>query len=945
MGRPAQPLRLIGRDHEVAMLSSTMTAAADGAAKVAFIDGEAGIGKSRVLSEVIGNVGHAFDRVLVAHGHELERERPFGLITDAIDLAVDGDTDRANIADLLRGDSSSTRPAGSEFAELRFRLVEAILRLFQRTAAEGPVLLALEDIHWADPSSLLVIDQLVRRLSHVPIGVIATCRPSPRSVTFDQLRRGMSPEDSVHLRLEPLSTDAVDTLMSAAIGAEPSPGLREVVGGAAGNPFFVTELLTALTESGSIVVRDGRAELISRGELPTLRATILHRLRTLPDPCLEMLTMAAVIGSRFRLDDLAVVADTPASDLVRTLDDAWRTGLLVEADHAIAFRHHLVWDAIYHDVPLAAREALHVQVAQRLGAAGRPASQVATHYLAGASPGDQHAISWLEQAAEQSLARAPAVAAELLQGALALAEDAGTRERISIDLATALTWSGRLDGAEQVLTDLVASPHTAAVDLKIRLGLARVLIIQGNAGAAREHYDRLFQAAGLVGWERARARTDQAVACLLSGDVTAARTAAAEALEIGRAVGDDPAICGGLAASSWVANLEGRTTMALELAEQSVAVATDSTVRETGRRYPHVFLAVVLLDADRIDESRQMYDAGRRLAEAYGDTWQLPIHHLGAALADYQSGAYDDAVAALATADQVVEEVGTRMLFVWSASLGAHLAIEHDDLTEAGRLLSQAEQRVAETGPGIGIDWLLWGRARLLAAEGDVTAAAELLSNAWNLAAALGIISQRRLIGPDLVHLQVEVGDRDGARDTARAMAEAADLSGGVRSVRAAAERCLGVAESDPDRVVAAAELAEACPQRAVYAQTCEDAGRLLAATGRTDEAVSMLTRAVDQFQASGARRGERRVDAALRDLGVARGRRDSRSRPATGWDALTPTELKVARLAAEGLTNPEIGRRLFISPRTVETHLSHAYAKLGVSSRVALAGIAASVS
>jgi DNA-binding CsgD family transcriptional regulator len=106
-----------------------------------------------------------------------------------------------------------------------------------------------------------------------------------------------------------------------------------------------------------------------------------------------------------------------------------------------------------------------------------------------------------------------------------------------------------------------------------------------------------------------------------------------------------------------------------------------------------------------------------------------------------------------------------------------------------------------------------------------------------------------------------------------------------------------------------------------------------------------MLTRAVDQFQASGARRGERRVDAALRDLGVARGRRDSRSRPATGWDALTPTELKVARLAAEGLTNPEIGRRLFISPRTVETHLSHAYAKLGVSSRVALAGIAASVS
>ena len=99
-----------------------------------------------------------------------------------------------------------------------------------------------------------------------------------------------------------------------------------------------------------------------------------------------------------------------------------------------------------------------------------------------------------------------------------------------------------------------------------------------------------------------------------------------------------------------------------------------------------------------------------------------------------------------------------------------------------------------------------------------------------------------------------------------------------------------------------------------------------------------MLTEAVDLYSTSGARRSERRVDAGLRQLGVARGSRKKRKRPTTGWDALTPTELEVSALAAEGLTNPEIGRRLFISPRTVETHLSHVYSKLGISSRVELA-------
>src|SRR5690606_18850864 len=118
--------------------------------------------------------------------------------------------------------------------------------------------------------------------------------------------------------------------------------------------------------------------------------------------------------------------------------------------------------------------------------------------------------------------------------------------------------------------------------------------------------------------------------CLMSGDVTGADLASKKALEEATAIGDDAALCGALSAAAWVANLSGDTPAAIDLGERAVAVAGASNLREAARRYPHVFLAVVLVDADQPDYARQMFDAGRRHAEAFGDTWQLPIHHLGA---------------------------------------------------------------------------------------------------------------------------------------------------------------------------------------------------------------------------------------------------------------------------------------------------------------------------
>lgn len=933
---------LVGRDVELSRIVSALESAAEGTLKFVLLEGEPGVGKTRLITEAFAQVGPLF-RVLSGQGHELGRDKPFGMFVDALGLdGTTADPDREAIAALLNGSPTARDDLAGEFAELRYLAIEGIVALLRQWAQEEPLLLGLEDLHWADASSVLTLDQLMKRLSELPIGVVATRRHTPGSPALEQLGRGLSSEDGLRIRLAPLGTDAVGELAASLVGAAPGPGLLRQMEGAAGNPFFVTEMIAALSDEDRIEVSGEVAEASTEETVTSLRSTVLHRLGFLPLETLELLRVASVIGSRFRLDDLSVVLSIPVTELLGPLREPIDSGFMVGSGEMLEFRHHLVWDALYHDLPLAAREALHAQVARRLAAAHRPATQVATHFMAGASPGDREAIVWLERAAGEALSRAPDVAAELLEGAVHIAGDAGEiRDRLAVDLATALTWAGRLDKAEAIIEDLVARVALPQDAVDVRLGLARIHIIKGKPFAARAQFELLADSPGLRGRRRARSLFDQAVACLMSGDVAGADIAARAALDEGTDLGDDPSVCGALCALAWVANLRGRTFEAVELAERAVAVAESSPVRETGRRYPHVFLGVVLVDADQLDYARRMFDGGRRLAEAFGDAWQLPIHHLGAALVAFYAGSLDDAMTALATADEIVEEVGTRVLHVWSSALWAHIAIERDELEDASRLLGSAEQHVADSGPGMGYDWLLWGRARLLEAEGDLSAAVAVLDNAWSLADSLGIVSQRRLIGPDLVRMLRAAGHGDRAQEVAEAMASAAESSV-VASSRAAAERCMGLAWEDGDRMLAAAGMSKGSPRRLEYARTCEDAADVLIGSGRDQEAKAMLIEAGDVYRDCGARRGERRVDASLRGLGVTRGRRGTRSRPAVGWEALTPAEVEVSELAAQGLTNPEIGRRLFVSPRTVESHLSHVYAKLGISSRVELAAAAA---
>jgi DNA-binding CsgD family transcriptional regulator len=211
------------------------------------------------------------------------------------------------------------------------------------------------------------------------------------------------------------------------------------------------------------------------------------------------------------------------------------------------------------------------------------------------------------------------------------------------------------------------------------------------------------------------------------------------------------------------------------------------------------------------------------------------------------------------------------------------------------------------------------------------------LARAHDECVATGVMIDYRMLGPDLVRLALAVGDTCRARDVSGSVTELAARND-VPSLTGAALRCRGLLDDDADTLQAAVSAYGRSPRRLELALTCVDAGTAFARRGLMDRARPLLEQAVEIYERLDAARDLARTEAVLRAAGIRRGRRGTRRRPQHGWSSLTPTEQTVARLVAEGLSNPQIGDRLYVSRRTVQTHLAHVFTKLDISSRSQLA-------
>jgi len=231
----------------------------------------------------------------------------------------------------------------------------------------------------------------------------------------------------------------------------------------------------------------------------------------------------------------------------------------------------------------------------------------------------------------------------------------------------------------------------------------------------------------------------------------------------------------------------------------------------------------------------------------------------------------------------------------------------------------------------------VWPRALIQEAGGEPGQALATMTGAWDTCARLGLALEYPAAGADLVRLALAAGDIGRARDVSAAVTEVAS-GNEVPWMTGAALRCQGLVEDDAEILQAAAVACARGSRPLQLALASEDAGAAFARQGRLDRARPLLDQALGIYERLGAARDLARAEATLREAGIRRGRRGTRGRPQTGWASLTPAEHAVAGLVAEGLTNPQIGERLYISHRTVQTHLAHMFAKLDIATRAQLA-------
>jgi DNA-binding CsgD family transcriptional regulator len=346
-----------------------------------------------------------------------------------------------------------------------------------------------------------------------------------------------------------------------------------------------------------------------------------------------------------------------------------------------------------------------------------------------------------------------------------------------------------------------------------------------------------------------------------------------------------------------------------------------------------------LVELDRFEEARVTLDTGRRISEEAGVRWHLPNHHAVGGAERFATGEWDDAVAELEASIALSDETGSRYSVVYALGVLSLISFHRGDLTRANQAAAAAAEELSGAGLRFRVQWAMWAQALLLEADGMTADAYATLARCWDQWAKPGLMLESPVLAPDLVRLAVASAEPGRAREVAAAVAEIAGRSG-VSSLAGTALRCRGLAEDDPGVLLAAATAYAVGRRPLELALASEDAGAAFARHGHTDRARPLLEPALQIYERLDAARDLARAEAVLRAAGIRRGRRGTRGRPQTGWHSLTPTERTVADLVAGGLSNPRIGDRLFISRRTVQTHLAHVFAKLDITSRAQLAAL-----
>ena len=358
------------------MLAGLVTGVAAGRGSAALIEGEPGIGKSALVRAALGGAAGLGCQVFWGTGDELGQTLPFHPLLDGLHVREPSANPRRNtIVRLLRGEV--TADYGADGLAV---LAEQLLALIAEQCARRPTILVIDDLQWADQGSVRLWGRLARSARQMPLLLIGMMRPVPRRDDLLALRRAVG--DGARLPLTGLTGTAAADLVAALAGGRPDGELLRLADDAAGNPLYITELVSALTRSSRVRITETGMTTIAAGSAPSsLSAAIADRLGFVAGPEREVLRAAALLGVDFAVTDLAIVLDRSVSDLVRILDDACAAGVLAASGKRLRFRHPLIRSALYEEMPEPVRVAWHREAGRTLAEAGAPADRVARQLL------------------------------------------------------------------------------------------------------------------------------------------------------------------------------------------------------------------------------------------------------------------------------------------------------------------------------------------------------------------------------------------------------------------------------------------------------------------------------------------------------------------------------------------------------------------------------------
>jgi DNA-binding CsgD family transcriptional regulator/tetratricopeptide (TPR) repeat protein len=607
----------------------------------------------------------------------------------------------------------------------------------------------------------------------------------------------------------------------------------------------------------------------------------------------------------------------------------------------LQFRHDLIREAIYADMPSSLRLALHREAALRLADAGAPSPRVADQFARGATSGDSEAIDWMTRAAAEAASTSPETTVELLEHALGLMEVSDPRrDLLIVEQADSLMLSGRVTEAVIRCQSLVDRGLGIQADARARLRLGAALMVNGRPNEALDALDAVTRSQDSTEEMKALGLSEASFASLWLGDFDRAEATAEQAESVAGRCGHHRAMTGALSTRAVVGCMRAQLPEALRLSDEALAVA-DRSPRRRGHGFPvYAARGWILLEMDQREAAVRSLNTGRQICEELGVRWPLATYQAYLAVERFVAGQWDDAVAELEAGITLAEETGVTYAVKPSLSALAMIRLYRNDLPGARRAVQDADA-FADRGSRLFDYRVLLAHALLLEAEGDAAQAYLALADRWRLCRSVGMAIDFPAVGPDLVRLARAAGDMDLATEVAAAVAEVAERNQ-VPSITGAALRCRGLLADDLDAAVRATDAYADAQRLLEVALAREEAADLASRSGDSDLARSLMERAGSVFEGLDASRGVMRVDAALRTLGVRRGRRGARQRPQSGWESLTPTEGTVADLVAEGLSNPQIAERLFVSRRTVQTHVGHIFTKLDIASRAQLAALVA---